>query len=65
MEAASLDKERTMPANRQRVQTPLSRLDKRMGRDEKAESAKADPPCPKPVLDQEGDGDTERPSGGY
>lgn len=47
--------------NRQRGQTPLPRLDKRMGQDEKAESAKADPPCPKPALDKESD--TERPSG--
>lgn len=50
-----------MPANRQRVQTPFSRLGKRMGQDEKAESAEAAPPCPKPALYKEGD--TERPSG--
>lgn len=50
-----------MPVNRQRVQTSLSQLGKRMGQDETAESAEADPPCSKPVLDKEND--TERPSG--
>ena len=62
MEAVSVDiKEQAMPVNRQRAQTPPSRLGKRIGQDEEDESAKADQPYPKSDLDQ-GD-DTERPLG--